>query len=179
MDAKKKTVLLGIAFLGLLGVSYGENMFFFGILGDVLSNVALAVGMLFLHNILVVSLILLGMTFYVGLVVHGFFKHDKHADVLISHPRVFALIFSFLVVFLSIFRGATLISGGILLELLPMILLISTPIGIVEGYGIYLTIKKTLGRNMNMKALGGIYAIFLVASIMEMAFINGLTFFAV
>src|SRR3989337_205442 len=100
--------------------------------------------MLFLHNVLVVSLILLGMTFYVNLVVLGFFKKEKKADVVITHPRGFALIFSFIVVFLSILRGATLISGGITVELLPLILLISTPIGIVEGYGIYLTIKKTL-----------------------------------
>jgi hypothetical protein len=179
LDAKKNTALLGSAFLVLLGVSYAENLFFFSILGNVLNNVAIAVGMLFLHNVLVVSLILLGMTFYVSLVVHGFFKNDKHADVVISHPRSFALIFSLLVVFLSILRGATLINGGITVELLPLILLISTPIGIVEGYGIYLTIKKTLGRTMNMKGLASIYAVFLVASVMEVAFINGLILFAV
>ena len=179
MDAKKNTALLGSAFSIFLGLSYAENLFFFSILGNVLSNVALAVGMLFLHNVLVVSLILLGMTFYVSLVVHGFFKKDKHADVVISHPRSFALIFSFIVVFLSILRGATLMNGGITVELLPLILLISTPIGIVEGYGIYLTIKRTLGRTMTMKALASIYAVFLVASVMEVAFINGLVLFAV
>jgi len=63
--------------------------------------------------------------------------------------------------------------------LLPLILLVSAPIGIVEGYGIYLTIKRTLGRTMNMKALASIYAVFLVASVMEVAFINGLVLFAV
>ena len=164
--------------MSLLGVSYAENLFFFSILNPVLSNVALAVGMLFLHNILVVSLILLGMTFYVSLVVNGFFKNDKHADVVISHPRTFALIFSLIVVFLSIFRGATLIDGGVNLDLLPMILLISTPMGIVEGYGIYLTIKKTLSRTMTMKALAGVYVVFLVASIIEVAFINVLVLLA-
>ena len=51
-------------------------------------------------------------------------------------------------------------------------LLISTPIGIVEGYGIYLTIKKTLSRNMSMKDLVYIYGIFLLAAIMGMAFID-------
>lgn len=178
MDNKKSTALLGIAFIILLALSYGENLFFFGILGTVLGNVYLAVGMLFLHNVLVVSLILLGMTFYVNLVVHGFFKNDKHADVVISHPRSFALIFSLVVVFLSILRGATLMNGGITVELLPLILLISTPIGIVEGYGIYLTLKKTLGRSMNMKALAGVYSVFLVASVMEVAFINGLAVLA-
>ena len=178
MDAKKNSALLGSAFIILLGLSYAENLFFFSILGNVLSNVALAVGMLFLHNVVVVSLILLGMTFYVSLVVNGFFKNDKHADVVISHPRSFALIFSFIVVFLSILRGATLMNGGITVELLPLILLVSAPIGIVEGYGIYWTIKRTLGRTMTMKALASIYAVFLVASVMEVAFINGLVLFA-
>ena len=178
INAKKNTVLLGLAFTVLLGLSYAENLFFFSILGNVLSNIVLSVGMLFLHNVLVVSLILLGMTFYVNLVIHGFFKKDKHADVVISHPRGFALIFSLIIVFLSILRGATLINGGIIVELLPLILLISTPIGIVEGYGIYLTIKKTLGRSMTMKALASVYTVFLVASVMEVAFINGLVFFA-
>lgn len=178
MDAKKNTALLGLAFVAFLGLSYAENLFFFSILGDVLRNVFLAVIMLFLHNVLVVSLILLGMTFYVNLVVLGFFKKEKHDDVVISHPRSFALIFSLIVVFLSILRGATLINGGVTVELLPLVLLISTPIGIVEGYGIYLTIKKTLGRTMTMKGLASIYGIFLIASIMEVAFINGLILLA-
>lgn len=53
-----------------------------------------------------------------------------------------------------------------------MILLISTPIGLIEGYGIYLTIKDTLGRMLSMKGLIYIYAIFLLAAVMEVGFIN-------
>jgi hypothetical protein len=178
MDSKKYTAFLGLAFVGLLGLAYAENLFFYSILGEVLRNVLLAVAMLFLHNILVVSLILLGMTFYVNLVVLNFFKNDKHADVIISHPRTFGLVFSFIVVFLSILQGANMTQGGVNLELLPLILLISTPIGIVEGYGIYLTIKRILSRTMSMKSLVAIYGVFFVASIMEVAFINGLILFA-
>lgn len=77
-----------------------------------------------------------------------------------------------MIVFLSILRGATLINGGITLENLPLILLISAPVGIVEGYGVYLTIKKTLGRIMSMRGLSFIYGVFLVESIMEVDFIN-------
>ena len=178
MDAKKSTALLGVAFLILLGLAYAENLFFFNILGDVLQNQFLAVGMLFLHNVLVVSLILIGMTFYVNLVVLNFFKREKHADVVISHPRIFAAVFACMIVFLSILRGATLINGGVTFETLPLILLISAPVGIVEGYGIYLTIKKTLGRTMSMKGLCYIYGVFLAASIMEVGFINVLVTFA-
>ncbi|HUT16729.1 MAG TPA: hypothetical protein VMW84_00315, partial [Acidobacteriota bacterium] len=65
-----------------------------------------------------------------------------------------------------------LIYGGINLEALPLILLVSAPIGIIEGYGIYLTIKKTLSRTMSLKALAYIYGVFFVASVMEVGFIN-------
>jgi hypothetical protein len=176
--AKKNTALLGLAFVILLGLSYAENLFFFNIVGDVLQNQFLAVGMLFLHNVLVVSLILIGMTFYVNLVVLNFFKREKHADVVISHPGIFAAVFACMIVFLSILRGATLISGGLTLETLPLILLVSAPVGIVEGYGIYLTIKKTLGRTMSMRGLGYIYGVFFAASVMEVGFINLLKMFA-
>jgi hypothetical protein len=172
LDAKKNTALLGLAFVVFLGLSYAENRFFFGILGNVLQNPFLAIAMLFMHNVLVVSLILLGMSFYVNLVVLNFFKREKYADVIIAHPQSFALIFTCIIIFLSILRGATLIYGGITLESLPLILLISAPIGIIEGYGIYLTIKRTLGRTISMKALAYIYGVFFVASIMEVGFIN-------
>ena len=175
MDLKKKTALLGLAFLILLGLSYAENSFFFNILGNILQNQFLSVGMLFLHNVLVVSLILIGMTFYVNLVVLNFFKREKYADVVISHPRVFATVFACMIVFLSILRGATLINGGVALENLPLILLVSAPVGIIEGYGIYLTIKKTLSRTITTRALSYIYSIFLLASIVEVGFINLLT----
>src|SRR4030042_6802786 len=99
-DSKKYTAFLGLAFIGLLGLAYAENLFFYSILGEVLRNILLAVAMLFLHNILVVSLILLCMTFYVNLVILNFFKNDKHADVIISHPRPFGLVFSLIGVFL-------------------------------------------------------------------------------
>jgi hypothetical protein len=171
VDERKRTMLLGLAFLVFLAVSYVENIFFFRFLGDALENQLLAVFMFFIHNILVISLILLGMTFYVNLVTSNFFKREKYGNVILEHPRLFALVFTFIIVFLSILRGGSLL-GGISVESLPLILLISTPIGLVEGYGIYLIIKKTLSRSMSMKDLLYIYSIFLIAAIMEVAFIN-------
>ena len=174
-DSKKRTILLGLAFLTFLFLSSFENTVFFNILlRDVLQNWLLAVGMLFLHNVLVISLILLGMTFYVSLVTSGFFKKEKYSHIVLEHPRTFAVIFTIVIVFLSILRGGTLIYGKISLEALPTILLISTPVGIVEGYGIYLTIKKTLSRTLQTRDLAFIYGIFLIAAIMEVAFINTL-----
>ena len=170
-QGKTRTVLLGLAFLFFLALAYVENIFFFQMLSNVLSNSFLAVAMLFIHNVLVVSLIMLGMTFYVNLVLSDFFKNEKHADVVLDHPRTFALIFTLMIVFLSILRGSSLL-GGIKVEVLPLVLLISAPTGIVEGYGIYLTIKKTLSRAMSTKDLAYIYGIFFIAAIIEVAFIN-------
>lgn len=172
MDAKKTTVLLGFAFIFFLVLSYVGNVLFFSILGDVLANQFLAMIMIFTNNVLVVSLILLGMTFYVNLVILGFFRREKYADIVLEHPRTFAIVFTIIILFLSILRGSNLIYGGISIEVLPIILLISVPIGIIEGCGIYLTINKTLSREMTMKSLVSIYAIFLIAAIVEVGFIN-------
>ena len=105
LDAKKSTALLGLAFIFFLGLAYTENRFFFGILSDVLQNPLLAIAMLFTHNVLVISLILLGMSFYVNLVVLNYFKREKYADVIITHPRTFALIFTYIILFLSTVDG--------------------------------------------------------------------------
>jgi len=168
---KQRTALLGLAFLTLLALSSVENAVFFQILNVILQDQLLSVAMLFIHNLLVISLILLGMTFYVNLILN-FFKKDKYTLVILEHPRTFALVFTAVIVFLSILRGSNMLYGGIDVETLPLILLISTPIGIVEGYGIYLTLKKTLSRTMTMKDLVYVYGVFLIAAIMEVAFIN-------
>lgn len=171
MDAKRKTALLGLAFIVFLVLSYVESMIFFNILGGILRNHLLAVIMLFIHNVLVISLIILGMTFYVNLVISNFFKREKYAHIVLEHPKTFAIVFTVMILFLSILREGSLF-GGVSVEALPLILLISAPMGIVEGYGMYLTIKKTLSRTMSMKDLAYIYSIFLIAAIIEVGFIN-------
>ena len=173
--SKRNTAVLGLFFVVFLVLAYLENIFFFGVLGEILQNSFLAVIMLFTHNALVVSLIVLGMSFYVRLVFLDFFKREKYANIIVTHPKMFAIIFACIIVFISILRGATLIIGQVNLEFLPLMLSISLPIGIVEGYGIYLAIKKTLSRMLSIKNLVYIYGIFCVASVLEVAFINLLT----
>jgi len=171
---KHRAVLLGLAFLILLMLSYITNAVFFNTLGTPFQNPLLVFSIIFINNVMVVSLILLGMTFYVDLVILGFFKREKYANVVIDHPQTFAVVFALTVLFLSILRGANLFFGRIIIEALPIIFLVSTPIGIIEGYGIYLTIRKSLSRTMTMKDLVGIYGIFLVAALIEIGFINSL-----
>jgi hypothetical protein len=172
LDPKKTTALLGIAFIVFLALSYFENLFFFGVLGDFLRNPFLAVATLFVHNVLVVSLILLGMTFYVRLVMLDFFKREKYGRIVLEHPRPFAVTFTVMILLLSIVRASILLYGTLSLMDLPAMLLISAPIGIIEGYGMYLTISKTLGRTMSTKDLAFIYIIFFIAAIIEVGFIN-------
>ena len=176
-DERTRTAVLGLAFLTSLAISFVVNTFFLQGLTDilqnqeVLQNQLLAILMLFVHNVLVVSLILLGMTFYVNLVILNFFKREKYAHIVLEHSRTFALVFAVVVIFLSILRGSSMY-GVRSIEELPLILLISAPMGIVEGYGIYLTIKKTLSRSMSTKDLIYIYGIFFIAAIIEVGFIN-------
>jgi hypothetical protein len=51
------------------------------------------------------------------------------------------------------------------------VILLSTPVAVIEGYGIYQTIKKTLQRKMTTKSLVLIYLIFFVAAIIEVGFV--------
>jgi len=105
LNQKKKTVILGLVFLLLLVFAYVENGSFFSSLGDVFSNPPLAVLFVFVHNILVVSLILLGMTFYVGLVLN-FMPQREIEYVVLHNPRIFAFVFTLMVIFISILRQA-------------------------------------------------------------------------
>lgn len=169
---RKRTLLIGLAFLVCLGLSYLGNKVFLSTL-SISSQNPLALFLLILaNNIAVVSLILLGMAFYVNLVVSGFFKREKHAHVVLDHPRIFAAVFAFIILFLSILRGANFFFGTVILQVLPLILLVSTPIGMIEGYGIYMAINKTLSRTLTTINLVYIYGIFLLAAVLEVSFIR-------
>ena len=170
MNPKKKTVILGLVFLVLLVFAYVENSSFFGGLGNVFSNAPLAVFSIFVHNVLVVSLILLGMTLYVGIVLNFMPKNEKDYVVL-HNPRIFAFVFTIMVIFISILRASTLVYGKVFLETLFLVILLSTPNAIIEGYGIFQTIERTLKRNMTTKALAGIYLLFLIAALIEVGYV--------
>jgi len=171
MNEAKRTVALGIAFLLCLALAYVENMSFFHYLRDLFSSPPLAVLLFFIHNVLVVSLILVGMTFYVGLVL-TFLPKRKIEYVVLEHPRPFAFVYTIMILLISIFRASTLLKGQVFVETLPLVILLSAPNGILEGYGIFQTIEKTLKRNMALKDLAIIYSIFFVAAIIEVGYIQ-------
>jgi len=171
VNQKKRTIILGLVFILLLVFAYVENSSFFGSLGDVFSNPPLAVLFVFVHNVLVVSLILLGMTFYVGLVLN-FMPQRKIEYVVLHNPRIFAFVFTLMIIFISILRASMLVYGQVFVDTLALVILLSTPNAIIEGYGIFQTIEKTLKRKMTMKALAAIYTIFFVAALIEVGYVH-------
>jgi len=171
LNQKKKTVILGLVFLLLLVFAYVENSSFFSSLGDVFSNPPLSVLFVFVHNVLVVSLILLGMTFYVGLVLN-FMPQRKIEYVVLHNPRIFAFVFTLMIIFISILRASMLVYGQVFVDTLALVILLSTPNAIIEGYGIFQTIEKTLKRKMTMKALAAIYTLFFVAALIEVGYVH-------
>jgi len=171
LDEAKRTVVLGLVFLLCLVLAYVENRSFFNYLGDVFLNPPLAVLVVFIHNVLVVSLILLGMTFYVGVVL-TFMPKRKIEYVVLEHPRVFAFAYTVMILLISVFRTSMLIHGQVFIETLPLVILLTVPNGIIEGYGIFQTIEKTLERKMTLKDLAVIYAIFFVAAVIEVGYVQ-------
>jgi len=171
LDEAKRTAVLGLVFLLCLVLAYVENRSFFNYLGDVFSNPPLAVLVVFIHNVLVVSLILLGMTFYVGVVLN-FMPKRKIEYVVLEHPRIFAFAYTVMILLISVFRTSMLVYGQVFVETLPLVILLTVPNGIIEGYGIFETIEKTLKRKMTLKDLVVIYFIFFVAAVVEVGYVQ-------
>ncbi len=171
MNPAKKTVLLGFVFLFFLALSYIENVSFFNYIKDIFMNFPLAMILVFIHNLLAISLIILGMAFYVEFVL-AFLPEKKIERVVLSHPRIFALVFTIVILFVSILRASTLLEGQVAVNTLALVMLFSLPNGILEGYGIFRSIEKTLGRKLTFKDLAIVYSIFFVAAVFEVGFVH-------
>ena len=171
MNEARKTVVLGLVFLLCLALAYVENTSFFNYLRDVFLNPPLAVLVVFIHNVLAVSLILVGMTFYVGVVLN-FMPKREIEYVVLQHPRVFAVVFTVMIMLITILRTSMLVMGQVVLNTLVLVILLSTPNAILEGYGIFQTIEKTLKRKMTLKDLAIIYLIFFIAAVIEVGYVQ-------
>lgn len=173
MNEKKRTVALGIVFLVCLTLAYVENVSFFHYVKGIFSNPPLAIILVFIHNVLAVSLILVGMAFYVDFVL-AFLPKRKYEYVVLQHPRLFALVFTIMIFLVSIFRAGTLLQSQVVINTLPLVILVSAPNGIIEGYGIFQCIQKTLKKSMTIKDLAAIYSFFFVAAVIEVGYIQAL-----
>ncbi|RLI46131.1 hypothetical protein DRO69_03775 [Candidatus Bathyarchaeota archaeon] len=173
MDAKKRTTVLGLVFLACLALAYVENVFFFRYVKGIFFNPPVAVMVVFIHNVLAISLILVGMSFYVDFVL-TFSPKRKYEYLVLQNPRLFAFIFTIMILLISIFRASTLLHGQVIINTLAPVILISAPNGVIEGYGIFQCIQKTLKKNMTLKDLAFIYSIFFIAAVLEVGLVQAL-----
>jgi len=172
VEGKKKTVMLGVVFLFFLLLAYFENTSFFTYVQNSFTEAPLlAVALLFIHNVLAISLIILAMSFYVEM-VYAFMPKRKIEYVILDNPRIFAFVFTAVILLVSILRASTLVRGQVEISTLVIVVLLSLPNGLVEGYGIFQAIKKTLKRALSSKDLAAIYLIFLLAAAIEVGFVQ-------
>jgi hypothetical protein len=173
LSPKAKTAVLGIVFLLVLTMGYFETMFFLGLATQILAQTSTAIGMVFIHNVITISLVILGMTFYVELVTAFPPKRETELAVL-THPRLFAIIFTAIMLFVSILRTSTVLGGQIAINIITIIMLAGLPHGIIEALGIYTAIHRTLTKKLTNKSLFAIYLLFFVAAIIEIGFVRAL-----
>ena len=170
MNEKGKVLALGILFVVCLMLAYVENLFFFQSLGDVFAQPLTAVLVVFSHNVLAVSLIMLGMSFYVRFVLN-FLPKKRYEYAVLEHPRLFAVIFTILILAVSVLRANTLL-GGEPLSKAMLVMLLSLPQGILEAYAIFLGIEKILEKGMTKRNLATVYMLFFLAALLEVGFIQ-------
>jgi hypothetical protein len=170
VNEKGKVLMLGLFFLACLILAYVENLFFFHSVGDIFAEPWIAVPVVFLHNLLAVSLIMLGMSFYVRFVLN-FLPKRQYEYVVLEHPRLFASIFTFMILAISVLRANTLLGGDLLSNVL-FVMLLSLPQGILEAYAIFLAIERILEKRLNRRNLATIYMLLFLAALLEVGFIQ-------
>jgi hypothetical protein len=111
------------------------------------------------------------MAFYVE-VVMTFMPKRKIEYVVVQNPEIFAAVFAIMILLISILRASTLVTGQVEVSTLAMVILLSLPTGLIEGYGIFQAIKKTLKKNLQTRDLALIYGIFFVAAAVEVGFVQ-------
>jgi len=172
-EGKKRTVIFGLVFLFFLALSYIENTSFFVYIRDSFTNPPIAIVLVFIHNVLAISLIILAMAFYVEIVL-TFMPKRKIEYVVLQNPEVFAVVFTVVIILISVLRASTLVRGQVDVNTLALVILLSLPNGLVEGFGIFQAIKKTLKKTLAMRDLAVIYSIFLIAAVIEVGFVQAL-----
>jgi len=168
MHKKIETILLGFIFLIFLLLGYIENSIIFRHASKIILNETLGFLVLFLHNVIVVSMIIIGMSFYVRVV--DFLPRRKFEYMVLEHPKFFALFFTMIFFSLSIIRTTNILKVS--LKDMLLFIIFSLPHGILEFYSIFLAIKITLEKNLSINKLIIIYFILLISAILELFLIH-------
>jgi len=103
-----------------------------------------------------------------------FMPKRKIEYVIVDNPEVFAVVFTVMIILISVLRASSLVRGQVDVNTLALAILLSLPNGLVEGYGIFQAIKKTLKKTLAMRDLAVIYVIFFIAAVVEVGFVQAL-----
>jgi hypothetical protein len=161
--------MLGLSFLSLLAFVNVENGVVIASARSILGDRLLAAVVIFAHNSLAASTIMVGMSFYANLVALGVFAKRRHANAVLKHLTVFSAVLAPLVVFTSVFHWMN--PAQICLEAM----LKCVPVAAIESYGIYLAANTALRRSVTAKSLACVYAVFLIGAVVEMDIITFFT----
>ncbi len=176
MRQKSKTIALGLTFLLFLGIAYFENRLFLENIRRFFVSPTLTVAMFFIHNVIVVSLIIIGMSFYV-MGVKTFLPQKGVEYIVLNHPRLFSIVFTMIILVASVMKVDVVI-GGRAMDMVATAMAIFLPHGVLEAFGIYTAVHRTLTERLTGRTLAAIYFIFLLAAILEVGFIIALVLFA-
>ena len=92
------------------------------------------------------------------------------ANLVLRHPRAFSAFLSATVVLASVLKGAAAV-GARPYEI-STILLLSLPVMLMEGYGLYMVVKGALTKSLNTSTLLHVFSIFFAAALLEASLIT-------
>jgi len=170
LEFRRKVALQGLASFAAITLLYVESVYSLPFLVGVLNIWPLALATIFSHNAFAASAIMLCMIFCTNLT--ALFKERKcrGAALALRHPGAFSAAFAAVVVLTSLLRGAGLANAQ--LQDIPTMALISLPVMVMEGYGLYLAVKNVLTKNVRAKTLLQVYTVFFAAAAVEASLIT-------
>ncbi|MEM2740450.1 MAG: hypothetical protein QXQ29_06595 [Candidatus Bathyarchaeia archaeon] len=175
---KRRVVVLGLIFLVFLILAYFENNLFLGYIGKIFAHPILTITVIFFHNVIASSLIVLGMNFYIEftrILPRATYKEY----MVLEKPRLFSAIFTIFIMAMSIFRIVAFLNGGLAYGMVVSIIAAALPHSFIEAYSIYNAIYKVLTKRLTIKALAAIYLLLLSAAVLEVISMQALSLFKI
>jgi hypothetical protein len=159
LEDKLRVAVLGLVFSALLSLVHFESRVFMPLADWVVHARAVMVVLIFTHNSLAATAIVVGMLFASTFVEALPVKYRRGNGVAVARPKVFSAVFAVLLVLRSL-----LVWGG---SLNANALLHCVPVAALEACGLYLATLMGLRSSVSMKNMATLYALFLAGAIME------------
>lgn len=166
--SSRKPAALLCTFIAFVFVAKFETSLMFSSIANLVPS-ALMVLLLFTHNSLVTTTVLLGMLFIksaVDALPKRFWGYNR---AIVEHQRGLAAVFTAVFIVRSWFQF-----GGFSFELFPI--LIALPVVAIESYGIYLATFFGLHGRVSVSDLLKVYITFLIGAIVETTLIASIPY---